>query len=278
MTAHPTGRRLRCCTRGVPVGAGALVALALLAASACSGDDSREAATDTSASPETTAEVTAVATTAPAGGSPVTDPVASTSSLPAVAPGAVTSPEQGVPGLDSDEVACRSWSRWAGSYQVVLVWATFGDGDPLGVTRLEVLAAPVVTEAYREFLANLPDELVPEADLLSEDYLGRYTRRADRALVALRSAGADPATVSLIADAWLEALSRRDPSSPDVTVDLPADVESVVLVAAADLDAQLVPVPLDPSLVTDVEVPLTTAFLERTCPDGGTLAGAEVVG
>lgn len=182
----------------------------------------------------------------------------------------------GVPGLDSDEAICRAWSRWAGSYQVLLVWATFGDGDPVATARLEVLAAPVVTEAARELVALLPPDLDDEAEAVAEGYLGPYTRRSARALDALESAGADTGAIAAISESWLATLAERDPAVVAVVVDLDPDLEPLVADAARAFDAQLVPIPLDPSLVLDVEVPRTERFLAETCPDGGELAGSEV--
>lgn len=186
--------------------------------------------------------------------------------------------EIGVPGLDSDELVCRSWSRFAGSFQVVAVSAAFGGGEPLEVAGLEVLASPVVVGAYEELVEHWPDELADEADAVADRFLGPYARRSQRALDALVGAGARPADIEALAGAWLDALAERDPGSPVVTVDVPDDIESLVAAAAADFDAQVPPLASDPSLVTDVAVPATDAFLASTCPDGGALGGREVPG
>jgi hypothetical protein len=186
--------------------------------------------------------------------------------------------ETGVPGLDSDEIACRSWSRFAGSFQVVAVAATFGEGGSIEAATLEVMASPVVVASYRDFLENVPDEAVEESDVVARDFLGPYARRSERALTALRDAGADDVMLEAIAAAWLDALAERDPMSPTLEVALPSDVEVVVVAAAADFDAQLVPIPLDPSLVSEAEVPLTERYLSDNCPDRGALAGSEVQG
>lgn len=186
--------------------------------------------------------------------------------------------EIGVPGLDSDELVCRSWSRFAGSFQVVAVSAAFGGGESLEVAGLEVLASPVVVGAYEELVEHWPDELADEADAVSDRFLGPYARRSQRALDALVGAGARQADIEALAGAWLDALAARDPASPMITVDVPDDVESLVAAAAVDFDAQVPPLASDPSLVTDVAVPATDAFLASTCPDGGALAGREVPG
>jgi hypothetical protein len=184
-------------------------------------------------------------------------------------------PETGIPGLDSDDVVCRAWSRFGGSFQVLAVAAAFGAGDPVAVAALEVAASPTVTAAYGDLVANWPDELADEAELVADEYLGAFARRADRALAALEGAGADaPATETIVA-AWETALAGRDPAQPEIVITLPADVQAIVDAAAAEFAAQVVPIPSDPSLVTDVEVPLTERYFVDHCPDRGTLGGVD---
>ena len=188
-----------------------------------------------------------------------------------------TVPEVGVPGLDSELVVCRAWSRFAGSFQVVAVAASFGD-DPIEVARLEVAAAPVVADAVDEMVAEWPAELADEADLVADGLLGPYARRSARALDALVAAGADDDELAELADAWLAALEVRDPTEVLPTLELDAELDALVTTAAVDFESQVVPIPLDPSLVTDVDVPRSEEFLFETCPDRGTLAGTEVEG
>lgn len=208
---------------------------------------------------------------APTGTSDTSDTLSiavTSESLPAV-------PEVGTPGLDSDDVVCRAWSRFGGSFQVVAVAAAFGAGDPDAVAALEVIASPTVTAAYDDLVTNWPDELEDEAEAVADGYLGPYARRADRALAALEAAGADAPTQETIVAAWETALAGRDPSDPEIVVVLPVDVQAIVDVAASALAAQVVPVPSDPSLVTDVDVPLTEQYLADNCPDRGTLGGVD---
>jgi hypothetical protein len=184
-------------------------------------------------------------------------------------------PEEGVPGLDSDEVVCRAWSRFGGSFQVLAVAASFGAGDPSAVAALEVIASPTVTTAYDDLVTNWPEELVEEAEVVADDYLGPFARRSDRALAALDAAGADASTKEAIVAAWETALAERDPNEAEIVVALPGDVQAVVDTAAAELAEQVVPIPSDPSLVTDVDVPLTEQYLIDNCPDRGTLGGVD---
>ena len=74
---------------------------------------------------------------------------------PATSPPTV--PETGVPGIDSDDEFCRSWSEFAGSFQALAgAWAI---GDPTEAARSEVAAADVVLGAATALDAELPTEL-----------------------------------------------------------------------------------------------------------------------
>jgi hypothetical protein len=185
-------------------------------------------------------------------------------------------PEVGVPGLDSDDAFCSSWSRFAGSFQVVAVTAAFGSGPPEELAALEVAAAPTVTSAYRDLLENWPDELADEADLVADDFLGPFARRLAAARTALGDVGADDDAVASIEAAWLDGLAQRDPSTPEFVVDLPDELWRVIDDAASAFAQQRVPFSQDPSLVTDVQTPKTIEYLAVTCPDQGTLSGQEV--
>jgi hypothetical protein len=241
-----------------------LVSFGLTVLAGCSGGD--DAAPAPTASP-TSGGASVDATTGPAS-SEVPATAATTSTAPA------TIPEVGIPGLDSDEAVCSAWSRFAGSFQVVAVAASFGDG----AAALEVVAAPTVVRAFDDLLAAWPDELASEREVVEDEFLGPFAARARVARSALVDAGADDVTIERIESAWLDALAQRRPDSPDLVVDLDEDVWALVDVAAADLEAALPPVPADPSLVTDAEVPLTEAYLAATCPDQGTLAGQDPIG
>ena len=184
--------------------------------------------------------------------------------------------EVGVPGLDSDDEFCSSWSRFAGSFQVVAVTAAFGSGSPEQLAALEVTAAPTVTTAYRQLVENWPDELASEADLVADEFLGPFARRLEAARSALGEVGADDASIEAIESAWLDGLARRDPTTPEFVVDLGDDLWAVIDDAAVAFAQQRVPFSQDPSLVTDVQTPLTSEYLAVSCPDQGTLSGQEV--
>lgn len=184
--------------------------------------------------------------------------------------------EVGVPGLDSDDEFCSAWSRFAGSFQVVAVTAAFGSGSPEQLAALEVAAAPTVTSAYRQLVESWPEELAAEADLVADEFLGPFARRLEAARSALGEVGADDAAVTAIESAWLDGLARRDPTTPEFVVDLSDDLWALIDEAAVAFAQQRVPFSQDPSLVTDVQTPLTSEYLAVSCPDQGTLSGQEV--
>ncbi len=210
-------------------------------------------------------------------GTDATEEDAAPASLAPTPPGSVVDvAEVGVPGLDSDDAFCSSWSRFAGSFQVVAVTAAFGSGSADQLAALEVAAAPTVTSAYGQLVENWPDELASEADLVADEFLGPFARRLDTARAALRDVGADDATITTIEQAWLAGLAQRDPTTPEFVVDLPDEVWAVIDDAAVAFAEQRVPFAQDPSLVTNVQTPLTSEYLAVSCPDQGTLSGQEV--
>jgi hypothetical protein len=216
---------------------------------------------------------------------PTVGPAPSSAALATTAPPAAgatastaipTVPEVGVPGLESDDVLCRAWSRFGGSFQVLAVASSFGAGGPGAVAELEVLAAASVARAYEDLLASWPDELAAERDVVAEEYLGPFARRAESALDALVDAGATEEVLDELVAAWEDALARRDPTDPEVAVAVPATAVDVVAEAAGEFGAAAVPIPEDPELRVTAEAPATEAYLAATCPDRGTLGGIEV--
>lgn len=264
------------------------------AATACSSAESSEP-TPTELAPPPTTPVAPNPTVSPEPSN--IDPLSPASSIVATAPpGSESAPEltasptislappitvvelaeTGTPGLDSDDAFCASWSRFAGSFQVVAVTAAFGSGDAGQVAALEVAASPTVIDAYDELFEVWPDELESERELVADRFLGPFARRLDEAATSLGEVGADDATLVAISDAWLVALSQRDPSTPEFVVDLPPEIWSTIDEAADVFTTRRVSFSTDPSLVTDVRAPLTEQYLAVSCPDQGTLSGQEV--
>jgi hypothetical protein len=253
----------------------ATIGMALFTVAACSGGDTERAATTeavvatTSSPPEV---VGSVVSTVP----DTTAAVATTASAPSTTPELVELPEVGVPGLDSDDPFCAGWSQWAGSYQVLGVADAFGEGGAERLAALEVIAAPAVIAAFDAMVVAWPDELDVERTTASDGFLGPLTRRLELAHAALVDAGADEAMIATISASWVEALARRDPTSPEFAVDLPDEIWKIVDDASAAYAGRVVRLSADPSLIVVVDTPLTDEYLAVSCPDQGTLSGQEV--
>ena len=172
---------------------------------------------------------------------------------------------------------CAAWSRFAGSFQVVAVASAFA-AEPAEAFALEVTAAPVVEAAYADLAANWPDAIAAERDTVLTYVFGGFAGRASRAVEQIRLAGGDDPALAAIGDAWLDALARRNPDEPTVSVDLAGGDQSLVDAAAAVFGAANRPVNVDPALVSEVPTPGFDTYLAQTCPDGGLLAGGEVSG
>lgn len=259
-----------------------LVAAAVSLGACSRSDDDDVAAPETTASSTSAVPITTAETTPATSAADVTTTtVAPTTAAPTLPPPepavtVVQLEEVGTPGLDSEDAFCSSWSRFAGSFQVVAVTAAFGSGPPEELAALEVAAAPTVTDAFDDLIANWPSELADEADLVADDFLGPFARRSAEARDALDAVGADDTTIAAISAAWLDGLARRDPSTPEFVVDLGDAEWATIDEAAAVFAAQRVPFGSDPSLVTNVVTPRTDEYLAVSCPDQGTLSGQEV--
>jgi len=153
------------------LGAGVIVAVVLLAGACSDGGD--ESAPGTVA-PGTTTRFLAGVTTVP---EPVSTAGAgmSTTSNP-TAPPTPSPADTGVPGLDSEDAFCAAWSRFGGSWQVVLAATAFGDPDE--AARLEVIASTVAGDAYGAIFAAWPDELAGEQATVADAYFGAFQRRS----------------------------------------------------------------------------------------------------
>ena len=184
--------------------------------------------------------------------------------------------DSGVPGLHSDDEFCRAWSEFAGSFQA-LALASSSATDPIGAAGAEVAAAAVVVAAVDQLRAELPSELEPERDEFTVELLGPMARRAGRAVEALEDAGLDDDQIDQIRAAWLVALGETGLDDPDISVAVAAPIALALDAAAAAFSASVPPIAQDPTLVTDASTPLTFAYLDRNCPDQGTLGGNDVV-
>ncbi|HAP76678.1 MAG TPA: hypothetical protein DCR14_11395, partial [Acidimicrobiaceae bacterium] len=129
--------------------------------------------------------------------------------------GTVVGPEPtGVPGIDDADAFCASWVRYSGSVQAVAIAAAFGGVDGLALARLEVLSAPAQLAAIDGIAAAWPSALEGEREVVQADLVGPFARRAQKAIDALRSAGASDAQLDALALHWLDALRVRDAGDP----------------------------------------------------------------
>lgn len=265
----PSRAPRRALTRALTV---AVLCAGVLAA--CSDDDDGRADADPTTRP-TTAPAATVAVTGTASASVATSAVAGTSSPPAPTTTLPVVPETGVPGLDSEDAFCAAWSRFGGSWQVLVQASASGPSER--VARLEVIASSVVADAYDDVFAAWPEQLESEREVVADGYFGAFLRRSADARAALVGAGATDDELDRLAEVWTDALAAFDPGASEIQVAVPGELEPLVTEAAQTFAAQRAPLPADPSMVIVVSTPLTDAFLASACPDQGWIGGQEVV-
>jgi len=252
---------------------GELSRLALCAAAvvlvvpACSGEETGAGdGTDPSTTPvPTIGRVTVAESTTPT----TEASAAPTTSSPVVA-------DTGVPGLDSADEFCRSWSEFAGTFQALALAASLAR-DPADAARTEVAGSSTIVAAAAGLDEHLPDELEPEREALTAGLVGPMARRAAAAVDALNAAGLTDAEISALGEAWLGTLTTSGLDEPIEDVPLDPAVADRVDAAAASLAAARPSIVEDPALITDASTPLTLAYLADHCPDQGILAGNDIV-
>ena len=185
-------------------------------------------------------------------------------------------PDTGVPGIDSDDVFCRSWSEFAGSYQALtFAWAV---QDPIAAARLEVVATDTLSSAVARLGVSLPAELEAERQALTVDLPTPLLRRAERARELLVESGLDDAAIEDLGQRWLDAVTAVGLESETLGLPIDApDLDASVQRAAEGLTDALPPIVEDPSLIVDVDISVTEQYLFENCPDRGILAGADNV-
>jgi hypothetical protein len=248
-----------------------MLLLLVLATAACSGsDDAAPAGTGPTVAPTTspsTMSPTTVATPA------ITTPLTSEETAATVF---ATVPDTGVAGIDSDDLFCRSWSRFAGSFQALALASALAS-DPSSAVVAELAASGAIVAAVAGLDEHLPGELDDERDALTIDLAGPMLRRAERAGDELRAAGVTDDDIDVLAQAWLTALADAGVDQPDIVVDIPAELRRRVESAAAAFAAEVPPIVTDPSLVTNASAPRSEAYIAERCPDQGTLGGNDVI-
>lgn len=186
-----------------------------------------------------------------------------------------TVPDTGVPGIDSPDDFCRSWSEFAGSYAALTFAWSFRPADEAAL--LETVASGAVLDAANGLAVHLPAELDGERQALTVELTGPITRRAERAQTAMLAQGVSEVDAAALGVAWLDALATAGLDADDLAVDVPPSQRPAVDAAATEVAAALPPIVEDPSLIVDVRIPATEDFLAENCPDQGTLAGNDVV-
>jgi len=174
-----------------------------------------------------------------------------------------------VPGLDGSDPFCATWASYAGTLQALGTAAAFGGIPHAAFLAIEVAAAPRVVEAAAAIDAAWPPDLAAEHDVVVDQRIGPYSRRAQRAVDALRANGVTPEELTQLSEAWQAALRRRDPGNPVIAlVDVDPALQVKVDAAARAFDVAVTPFADDPSLVVDsVAAPATDAYLAARCPD-----------
>ena len=261
----------------------ATIGVLVLAAVGCSGG---AATTDPAVTTSTaTVATTGVATTTTdtstveASSSPVT--AASTTELTPTtssvgADTIATVPDDGVPGIDSENAFCRAWGEFAGSFQA-LVLVSSVSADPVEAARLEVVASPAVVSAARSLDDELPDAVAGERVAFVDGVIGPFSRRAERASEALATAGLSSAEVAGLGELWLDALVAAGVDDPEVVVVVPARLVGGVDAAVAEFVAVVPSIVDDRSLVTAATAPSTFGYLADNCPDQGILGGNDAI-
>ena len=175
----------------------------------------------------------------------------------------------GVPGLTAADPFCAAWAAYVGTLQALGIAGSFGELSSEQFAALELVSATRVVEVAAAIEAAWPAELAGEREVVLEQRIGPYVRRATRAVAALTDAGVTTAELSTLSAAWQAALSTRDPAVPVIQVPtIAADLQAKVDAAASAYDAAVTPFAHDPSLsVDDVLTPSTDAYLVAHCPD-----------
>jgi hypothetical protein len=175
----------------------------------------------------------------------------------------------GVPGLVANDPFCSAWAGYVGTLQALGTAASFGGMTSDQFAALELAAAPRLVEVAAAIDQLWPTDLASEHDVVIEQRIGPYARRAQGATAALTNAGVTVAELAALSADWQGALLARDPNTPVIQLPTPAaDLQAKLDAAAATYNAAVTPFAQDPSLVVDaVETPETDAYLVAHCPD-----------
>ena len=259
----------------------ATIGVLVLAAVGCSGGGATSEPTETTIGAtvattvvSTTTSSTVTTSSAPTAAASTTEPSATASSVGSDT--IATVPDDGVPGIDSDNAFCRAWGEFAGSFQALVLVSSVST-DPVEAARLEVVASPAVVSAARSLDDAFPDVVAGERVAFVDGVIGPFSRRAERASEALATAGLSGAEVAELGELWLDALTAAGVDDPDIAVVVPARLVGDVEVAVAEFVAAVPSIVDDPSLVTAADAPATFGYLADNCPDQGILGGNDAI-
>ena len=81
-----------------------------------------------------------------------------------------------------------------------------------------------------------------------------------------------------LAASWIAQLAEQGVDDPFLDVDFAGVADPTLFVAAVESFSTTFPsIVMDPSLITDVRIPTTGAYLGANCLDRGTLGGGDVI-
>ena len=184
--------------------------------------------------------------------------------------------ETGVPGIDSDDAFCRSWSEYAGSVQVIsLSWLV---QQPTQAAALEMAAGAALFAAVDGMSASLPSEIESNRQELTVDVPAPTLRRATRGTELLIEQGLTAEQIEELGATWLDAIRVAGLDDEGLTLDLESDVATAVAAAAEEFVAALPPFIDDPTLdTTAFDISPSLEYISNNCPDQGTLAGNDII-
>ncbi|MGB0114428.1 MAG: hypothetical protein WBP59_14500 [Ilumatobacteraceae bacterium] len=265
--------------RSAPSRAAIGAALFTLLFAACSGGSDDSASTARSTPTDTEADDTdAVASSSGSA-------EASIETTPDTAPASAldgdgsiaTVPVDQIPGIDSTDVFCRSWSEFGGTFQALALASNFA-ADQLTAVGAEVAASGVLLDAVAAMSENFPDDVADERELFLDGLLGPFARRATSAHAELVDAGLTDEQIDEIGAAWLATLADEGLGNPDIVVVVPSDSAEAFDVAVVAFGSRLPRIVEDPTLITDADAVETQTYIAANCPDQGTLGGNDFVG
>jgi hypothetical protein len=189
------------------------------------------------------------------------------------APG--SQPPQTLPSFDGLSRWCRALGELRASVDLVGVTWSFAPANRAAVA--EVVASSAIAADAVVIEQLWPEAIARERDGALGPISGRYAARAERAIEALRLAGADDVDLDELQDVWLAVLAVQDRDDPLLgSLAVPQGLDEMVDNASGLLLANDPPWYADPNLVSDpVATPSTDAFIATECGAVNDLLGVD---